>query len=175
MWGLYDPVVWFMFQKTLRAWGTVDTWFPSFWKCSFSCYSCGRKPEGRWKAKVTPFLLLKSSMWAGQSILLLAGRGRWDHCLCPEQFGTIPSRIRCAWQPLAILDISFHVSVFLLSLPWARLCLWSWRLARARCYVGFYGGKKNIRVARPERVLKKEKKKVWGGGMGWRRNVILWS
>lgn len=37
----------------------------------------------------------------------------------------------------------------------------------------FLWRKKNIRVARPERVLKKEKKKVWGGGMGWRRNVFL--
>lgn len=76
---------------------------------------------------------------------------------------------------MGILDISFHVSVFLLSLPVARLCLWSWRLAQTCCYVGFYGGKKNIVVARPGTVLKKEKEEGgWGeGSVGWRRNVIL--
>lgn len=63
---------------------------------------------------------------------------------------------------MGILDISFHVSVFLLSLPWARLCLWSWSLAQTRCYVGFYGGKKNTWVARPGRVLKKGE----GGSVG---------
>lgn len=57
-----------------------------------------------------------------------------------------------------ILDGSFRVSVFLWSPSWARRCLWSCSLARTRCYVGFYGGKKNRGVARPGRVLKKEKK-----------------
>lgn len=118
----------------------------------------------------------------GHNIVLLswkdlAVQDRWDCCRYPQWFRTIPCRIRCAWQPVGILDISFHVSVFLLSLPWARLCLWSWRLAQTCCYVGFYGGKKNIRVARPERVLKKEKKERGRrgvrGSMGWRRNVIL--
>lgn len=114
----------------------------------------------------------------GHKVVLLCWTdltGQMGLCLSPEQFRAIPWRIRCAWQPVGILDISFHVSVFLLSLPWARLCLWSWSLAQTRCYVGFYGGKKNTWVARPGRVLKKGEggsvgrvvRGLWGGEEMW--------
>lgn len=101
--------------------------------------------------------------------------GQMALCLYPEQFRAIPWRIRCAWQPEGILDISFHVSVFLLSLPWARLCLWSWSLAQTRCYVGFYGGKKKHTGCQTWKSIKKGEegsegrvvRGVWGGEEMW--------
>lgn len=64
-----------------------------------------------------------------------------------------------------------------MSLPWARLCLWSWRLAQACCYVGFYGGKKKHRDCQTWVSIKKGEEGSGEGGegsLGWRKNVILW-
>lgn len=112
-----------------------------------------------------------------QNCVAFLDRAHWTDglSLFPEQFRAIPWRIRCAWQPEGILDISFHVSVFLLSLPWARLCLWSWSLAQTRCYVGFYGGKKKHMGCQTWKSIKKGEegsggrvvRGVWGGEEMW--------
>lgn len=120
--------------------------------------------------------MLEELVWSrGHNIVLLPGQtsvDRWDCAFIPsssEQY--LEGSDGCAWQPEGILDISFHVSVFLLSLPWARLCLWSWSLARTRCYVGFYGGKKKHTGCQTWKSIKKGEegsggrvvRGVWGG------------